>query len=783
MTAATVDRRAGNLPAELTSFVGRRHEVADVKRLLSASRLVTLTGVGGVGKTRLALRVAADLRRAFADGVWLVDLAALTDPALVTQTVAAGLGIRDQSARAVQATLQEHVGDKQLLLVLDNCEHLLDECAALADALLRAAPGLRFLATSRQSLGIPGERAMAVPPLTVPDPTQPLPPVEALAPYEAVLLFAERALAVAPGFTLTGDNAAAVTQICTMLDGVPLAIELAAVRLRVLSVEQILQRLVNRFQLLSVGSRTAMPRQRTLRALVDWSHELCTEPEQILWARASVFADGFDLDAAESVCAGEALPAAVVLEAVDGLADKSILSVTDGEDGRRYRMQETVRAYGLMRPAGERHPTQRRHRDHYRRVAARANDEWFGPDQLAWFARLRAEHANMRAAMEFCLTEPGEEGVGLALAADLWPLWIAGGYLSEGRRWLSRALTLAPESAPARATALWACAWAAALQEDISPAQALLAECRVLAERSGDTAALAYADQVAGLAALIQGDVAEALVVLERALSGHRAAANQAGRAYTLFLLASATSWSEDAKRTVDLCEEGLAISAAHGESWSRSWTLWVLAFELWREGEHDRACALARESLQLKRGFDDRLGIAMCVELLAWSAVADGRHAWGARLLGAARELRRSIGEPLPPIVIGYHEQCEADARRGLGERAFAAALRRGAELTLDEAIAYALEERTATTAPVSTGDTERARLTAREQQIAELVAQGMTNKEIAGTLVISLRTAEGHVEHILSKLGFTSRAQIAAWVAEHRPSASSSIDQQQND
>jgi predicted ATPase/DNA-binding CsgD family transcriptional regulator len=770
MAVATVERRAGNLPAELTSFVGRRHEVAEVKRLLSTSRLVTLTGVGGVGKTRLALRVGADVRRAFTEGVWLVDLAPLTDPALLTQTVAADLGIRDQSARAVLATLPEYLADKQLLLVLDNCEHLLHECAILADALLRAAPELRILATSRQSLGIVGERAMTLPPLSVPDPSQPLPPVEALAQYEAVSLFADRALAVAPGFTLTADNATSVTRICTMLDGVPLAIELAVVRLRALSVEQVLQRLEDRFQLLNVGSRTAMPRQRTLRALVDWSYDLCTDPEQVLWTQASVFADGFDLEAAESVCAGSGLPAAGVLAAVDGLADKSILSVTEGEDPRRYRMQETLRAYGLLRLAGERPATLRQHRDHYLRVATRANDGWFGPDQLAWFARLRSEHANMRAAMEFCLTEPGEAEAGLALAAQLWPLWIAGGHLSEGRRWLERALALAPESSPARATAMWACAWAAALQEDISAAQALLAECRAVAEQSGDAVALAYADQVAGLAALIDGELPGGLVLLERALSGHRAAANPAGCAYTLFLLASATSWSGEAQRTVDLCEEGLAISAAHRESWSRSWTLWVLAFEVSHEGDRDRASVLARESLRLKRAFDDRLGIAMCVELLAWSAVAGGRHDRGARLLGVARELRRVIGEPLPPIVIGHHEQCEADARRGLGERAFGMALQRGEELTFDDALTYALEEQTPATAPASPGDSELARLTAREQQIAELVARGMTNKEIASRLVISQRTAEGHVEHILTKLGFTSRAQIAAWIAGRR-------------
>lgn len=758
---------AGNLPALVTDFVGRRHEIAEVKRLFSTSRLVTLTGPGGVGKTRLALRAAGDTRRDFADGVWLVELAPLGDADLLAQTVVAALGISDQSARPPAEALSEYLVDKHLLLVLDNCEHLIDRCAALVDALLRAAPRVRILATSRQSLGIAGERVMAVPSLSMPALDGPLPPVEALATYEAVSLFVDRAEMASPGFTLTEGNAQTVARICRMLDGIPLAIELATVRLRTLSVEQIFERLEDRFRFLTAGSRAALPRQRTLRALVDWSYELCTEPERILWTRASVFADEFDLPAAEEVCSGRGLPTEHVLEALDGLVDKSIVNVTGQEGSARYRMLDTVRAFGLewLGASDERTTSLVRHRDYYRWLAVQAQTQWFSANQVAWFQRLRSEHNNLRAALEYCLTEPGDAAVGVALAADLWPAWIAGGRLSEGRHWLDRALAEAPGPSPARATALWVAAWAAVLQEDVPAALPLLAECRVLARQLGDLSALAYAEQTEGLAELIQGDVQRGMARLEQALVAHRTAENQAGRAYTLFMLAAATSWAGDADRTIALCEEGLSVSEAAGENWSRSWTMWVLSFELSRRGEYERAEALARDALQLKRQFDDRLGIGHCLELIAWAAAADGRRERATRLLGAAQQIRRSIGEPLPPILVDLQAQCEADLRSALGERGLTAGLRRGADLTFDEALSFALEEQ----APPAATE-EKTPLTAREWEVADLVAEGMTNREIADTLVVSQRTAEGHVEHVLIKLGFTSRTQIAAWVAGRR-------------
>jgi non-specific serine/threonine protein kinase len=424
--AVSTLHRVGNLPVDMTSFVGRRHEVAEVKRLLTASRLVTLTGVGGVGKTRLALRVANEVQRAFPDGVWLVELAALGDPGLVAQTVASALDIRDLSTRRPVTVLTDHLADTQLLLVLDNCEHLLDACAAVADALLRACPGLRILTTSRQALSIAGEHIFTVPPLSVPDANVPS-PAEALAHYEAVTLLIERAAAIAPGFSVTQENHVAVARLCAQLDGIPLAIELAAARLRSLSVDQVAERLESRYRLLTGGSRAAPPRHQTLRALIDWSYELCSEQEKRLWARMSVFAGGFDLMAAESICAGEELNADAILEVVDHLVAKSVL-FSEMQDGRvRYRLLETIRQYGRERltESGQEAGLRLRHRDFYLRLAQQSVSEWCGPGQEAWLARLRIEHDNLRAALDFCMTDPAETQAGLDLASALRFHWIA----------------------------------------------------------------------------------------------------------------------------------------------------------------------------------------------------------------------------------------------------------------------------------------------------------------------------------------------------------------------
>ncbi|MGA4987446.1 ATP-binding protein [Nonomuraea bangladeshensis] len=780
---------AGSLPAELNSFVGRRREIAEVKRLLGEGRLVTLAGVGGVGKSRLALRVAFDLRRAYHDGVWLVELAALESAELLVATVMAALGIQDRASRPSIEVLAAQLRDRRTLVVLDNCEHLLDACAALADRLVRAAPGLRILTTSRQALGVTGEQVLQVPTLAVPEDTEAAETAgdaeagaRADGQTDAVRLFAERARAVLPGFEITDANREAVARVCRRLDGIPLAIELAAVRLRALSVEQLLERLDDRFRLLTTGARTAMPRQQTLRSLIDWSHALCTEQERLLWSRLSVFSGGLDLEAAEQVCSGGGIPPEDVMDLVGGLVDKSVLAREEHRQSVRYRLLETIRQYGRerLRESGEEAELRARHRAYFRDLALRARRGWYGPDQVAWFARLRADHGNLRTALDSALPSgspgsspyaPGPDGLrdGLVLTTALCFYWIAAGALREGRVWLARLLAAAPEPTPERAEALCVQARLAVLQSDFEEADTLLRECRELGDALPDPPPAAPVAYVAGLAALMRHDLREAVTLLGEAADGHRAAGEESGVVNALMYLATAHGLLGDDEQAIDRFKECLARCEARHEHWFRSYTLWMFGIETWRQGDPARAIEMEREAIRLKQPFDDRLGVALCVEALAWMT-ADASAERAATLLGASQESWRAFGGPLFGYLEGYHEAAEAAAREHLGARGFAAAFRKGVELPPGDVPGYATgsektdSEKRRSRAP-RTG--EASPLTRREREIAALVARGMSNKEIAATLVIAQRTAEAHVEHILCKLGFTSRAQIAAWVA----------------
>jgi predicted ATPase/DNA-binding CsgD family transcriptional regulator len=759
-------RPTGNLPASLAAFVGRVRETAEVRQKLSSSRLVTLTGVGGVGKTRLALHLATEVRRAFPDGVWLVDLATLEDPALVAQTVAGTLGIRDQSARWPVAVLSDHLCESNLLLVLDNCEHVLDACAVLAEAVLAAAPDLRILATSRQPLGLVGEQTVVVAPLALPDPHDDG-SAYALARSDAVSLFVTRAGEVLPGFSLTDRNAPAVAALCTRLDGLPLAIELAAVRLRALSPEQILARLDERFALLTGGSRAAMPRQQTLRALVDWSYELCSAEEQALWDRVSVFAGSFDLGAAEKVCADQTLPRGSLLDAVAGLVEKSVLLREEHDSGVRYRLLDTIREYGRERLAesGDHRTLRRRHRDRYLELAIEANAGWFSPQGPLWRDRMRLEHPNVRTALDFSLSDPAETQAGMLLAAALGFGWRMMGLLSEGRRWLDRLLELDVEPTVPRAYALWSNGMLAILQGDVPTARSRLEDGLSLARRFGDAFAEAYAILFLGHVAVAEGDMATAAEELERALAAHRAVPNHLGTALALFESSLVASARDDAERAGRLARENLALCEAHGAQWLTGWGHFALAAELWRRGDRAGAADEARKSVRTHWENEDRIGIAQGMEVLAWVAVADGQAERAARLLGGLDRIWSSAGAPLVaiPHLAPYHDECVTRSRTALGEHEFQASTEHGGRLDTDSVVSYALEEPRAPTAPTRDGSSP---LTRREQEVAELVAAGSTNKEIASALVIAQRTAETHVEHILVKLGFTSRAQIASWV-----------------
>jgi predicted ATPase/DNA-binding NarL/FixJ family response regulator len=775
-------RTDGNLAIPTTPFIGRTNETADVRRQMASARLVTLTGIGGVGKTRLAAHIANDVRRAFPDGAWLVDLAALEDPALVADTVATTLGIPNQSARWTVAALAGHLSGRRLLLVLDNCEHLLDACAVLADALLNA-PDLRILATSRQPLDLSGEQTVVVPPMAVPDPHYDA-SVETLAGYDAVRLFVTRANAVLPGFRLTERNAAVVTALCGRLDGLPLAIELAAVRLRALSPEQILARLDERFRLLTHGSRVAAPRHQTLHALVGWSYELCSTEEQTLWNRVSVFVGSFDLDAVENVCADESLPRKQVLDHVAGLVDKSVLLREEHDSAVRYRLLDTIRDYGRQRLATEDaddRTLRRRHRDHYRGLAVRADTEWFSAEGPRMRQRLQLELPNLRTALDFCLSDPTEAEAGMELAATLAFGWRVLGLLGEGRRWLDRLLAASTELTPARAHALAVNGSLAILQGDVVAASALLRDSISVAERFTDTRSAtvqAYAALFSGLVAMADGNMAVAADLLEGAFAAHKAMATPLWAAFALIWLSMAASALADPERAERCAAEYLALCEEHGAHWLTAFGHFALALEYWRRGAVARAAEEARTTIQMVRD-QDSISLAAGTEVLAWVSAAEAQPRRAACLLGAVDRIWRTVGAPMVgvPHLTPTHEECVRRTRTALGEQDFLTATEQGARFDAQALIAYALEE-----SPAVPTRQPSWPLTRREYEVAGLVAAGLSNKKIASTLTIAPRTAESHVDHILTKLGFTSRAQIAAWVTARDKDRHQATDENPN-
>lgn len=764
--------RAGNLPAGLTSFVGRRRETAEIKRLFRESRLVSLTGVGGAGKTRLALHVAGELQRAFHDGIWFVELAALDDEALLSQTIARTLGLQDRSARWTTHALAEYLADRELLLVLDNCEHLREACAVLTDMVLRHAPRMRVLATSRQPLGLTGEYIFRVPTMSVPA-AGGLPPLESLSQYEAVGLFTARANAVRPDFELNEENAESVVQVCQRLDGLPLAIELAAARLRALSIAEIAERIENRYALLNAGSPGEFPRHQTLRALIDWSHDLCTEEERSMWARLSVFSGGFDLAAAEAVRGESGNESSSLLDTISALVDKSIVIAEERQGHTRYRMLEIIREYGVerLRELGLETELRDRHLAYFARVVADARAAWFGPDQVSVLAAVLEQHSNIRAALDGCLAEPGRAETGLAMTGGLWFLWLATGQTTEGRRWLERLLDLEPRPSSARVRALWVCAYLCVLQEDVPAAERLIGECREQAEQLCDHEALAWAEGLSGMTAMSQGRLATARRHLESALTAHKRCDNGIGVLDVTFYLGATTALEGHATQAAQLCEEALAMCDARGERWLKSYLLWDLGLVAWELGDSERAAAAGREALQLARMFDEQWAIAFCIELLAWTAHADQQPKRAARLLGSAEGIWRRVGAPLFGMqhLVDRHRRCLDGVQQQLGEGAFGAGFSAGMTMDSDSVTGFALEEE-APAARRSAGVVPDVVLTRREMEVAALVSEGLSNRQIAATLVISQRTAEAHVGHILGKLGFCSRSQVAAWVASVR-------------
>jgi predicted ATPase/DNA-binding CsgD family transcriptional regulator len=758
--------KEGNLPVELTSFVGRRHELSDGKKLLSSSRLVTLTGIGGVGKTRLALRIATDSRRTFTAGVWLIELGELTDPELVTSAVAAALGLRHQSVTPPLVLLTNYLVHKQLLLVLDNCEHLIQSVSTLADTVLRTCPDVRILATSREPLAIAGETVMRVPPMTVPDPARGRgSALRGLPSYESVRLFVDRAAAAVPGFELTEQNHAAVAQICTHLDGLPLPIELAASRLRAMSVQQILERLTDRYRILTGGSRAAPTRQQTLRFSIDWSYELCTAAEQILWTRLGVFARSLELDAAEAICSDADLPGDL-LDVVTSLVDKSILIREEIGDVARYRLLDLLHDYAWEKLQDtDQYPVLcERYRNWYEQLVLRAESHASSTQQLSWLNRLDREQPNIRATLQLCLSETNDFDAGLRIAGGLFPFWLCRGYFHEGRLWLDRALAAHNgEPTPLRAKALYLNSILAGAQGDLPEGLRLLAEADSIS--AGDPSISGLREFASGCLPLYDSNPAQAVPHLQYASPSAQDDPDRFYRVGSLLGLGLAFMQLGDTAQALACHEKMLAITEKHGEMVFRGRSAMTGGWAWWREGDPTRARSVLEQGIQLSNRAHDPVGIGRNIQTLAWIEAHQNRADRAAVLLGAAAGIWREIGLTNYLDRLVDHQQCEKQARRALGNRQFEKAFQHGGAMSVDDAVGYVLGQHLEAPASQSSG---AIRLTRRERQVADLVTKGLTNKEIADTLVISPRTAQGHVEHILAKLGFTSRTQIAAWIIE---------------
>lgn len=765
---------SNNLPRQLTSFVGRERETAEVKRLLSSTVMLTLTGAGGSGKTRFALQVATDVLGAFVDGAWVVELAALSDPALISQTVVSALGIPEQPGRDPIAAVIDHLREKSMLLVLDNCEHLSVACARLVESLLRACLGLRILATSREPLGAQGETIWRVPSLSTPDPQRPL-PHETLDQYEAVRLFAERAAAVQPGFRVTSNNASAVAKVCHRLDGMPLAIELAAARVRAVAVEQIAARLDDRFRLLTGAGWTVLPRHRTLRATLDWSYELLSEQERIVLGRLSVFAGGFTLDTAEAVSGGDGVDVSQILDLLTRLVDKSLVVFEEQGEEARYRLLETVRQYAWERlvDSGEVDAVRRRHVDTFVRLAEASEPELEGPAQLARLRRLEVEHDNLRGALEWSIEHAPETGV--RLAGTLGTFWLDRGHFSEGRKWIGSALDKrgGEQTAP-RAKALNGLGFLALREGDTRAAHRSFQESLQIYQGLGDKRGMADSLYRLGSWAGYLGDFAQAWAFYNQSLALSRELGYQQGIVYALCDLGHVCWHQGDYTPARALLEEGLALCRRLGQKRRLAFGLWSLGLVAHDEGKYAEAHSLYEEGLVTGREAGDPFGTAFCLEAFAALAATQGRAPRAARLLGAAESYRAAINSPLPRSHRSDYDRPVALMRAALSEATFAEARAAGRAMTLEDAIQYALtpelagpraSKQTGAAGPESPLD----RLTPREQEVAALIAQGLTNREIASRLVIAERTAEGHVQSILNKLGFNARAQIAAWAVEH--------------
>jgi len=729
----------GNLPRQLTSFVGRVREKKETRLRLENTGLLTLTGPGGCGKTRLALQVASELQGEYPDDVWLVELAALTDPTLVAKSVASVFTLKEESNRPIFTVLSEHLKPRNLLLVLDNCEHLIEACAQLTENLLKHCSHLRILTTSREPLGVAGETVFKVPPLSFPD-LEKLPVanedlISTLKQSEAIQLFIERAASASPGFTLTPENAVVVTKVCRQLDGIPLAIELAAARLKTLTVEQIYSRLDDRFSLLTTGSRTALPHRQTLKAAIDWSFDLLSEKEQILFRRLTVFAGGWTLEEAESVCTGADLDAHEILNLLAYLVDKSMVVQAEWKEERWFHFLETIRQYGWERlqASGETNELRRRHRDCFLVLAERAEPELSGEKQTSWLQRLEAEHDNLRAALSWCQVEKEGLELGLRLGGALSRFWEMHGHFAEGRRWLENMLQGAGGALETfRAKANLGAGMMAWNQADYDQASFFFNTALVLYRKLGDKEGVAISLNNLGKVAWVQGNykfgtelfeeclsiwqelkddkrIAATLTNLgvivqeqqeydkarqlyERSLAISRKLKDQQRIANALNNLGNLVNERGDCRSAHFFHDEALAIRRELGDKDGVALSLNNLGDVAFAQGDFSLAQSFAQESLTKLWELGDKRVLVGPLETLGNVAKEQGDFARAARQFGAVEALREAIGTPMPPFLQPEFERSVTALRAALGKEAFATEWKKGRAMTLEEAVQYAL-------------------------------------------------------------------------------------------
>jgi predicted ATPase len=682
-----------NLPYQLTSFIGREQEIAQLKELVTTNRLVTLTGAGGAGKTRLSLEVATQVVESYPDGVWLVELASLSDPGLVLQTLARVLGLIEQPGKRLIDTITDHLASKRSLLVLDNAEHLLDACVQLIDRILRCSSEVVMLVTSRQRLGLAGERTFRVPSLTVPDRTTQLAP-ERLSSYEGVRLFVERAQLLRPDFEVTASNGSAVGSVCYQLDGIPLAIELAAPRLAAMSVEELSQRLDHRFALLTGGSRTALPRHRTLRSTIDWSYDLLTDVEQAMLRRVAVFAGGWTLAAAEHVCTGDGIEESDTIGLLTSLADKNLILTEEHEGTTRYRMLETIRQYALdrLRESGEEARWRNRHFAWVLALAEESFEPLVGPDQRPWLNRMARELDNFRAALRWAIEQKLADA--LRMAPNLFRWWVRRAHVTEARESFSRLLDVIPRDRAKldRGRALSAVGNLAMFQGDYDQAEPLFRESLALYRELDDARRSANVQTNLALLALARGRYADAEALLVECATLARAIDDAHLLAVNLGNLAIVVHARGDGDKAATLYEESLTLAREVGARFLISEVIGGRGRAECRNGNLESAEASLVESLTIAADLMDPHAAVEALEGFAELAVAKHAPKRAATILGAAARLREEMGLPIPVHEEREHKREAAAARAALGDAAFDQAWREGGALELEEAVRYAL-------------------------------------------------------------------------------------------